>query len=409
MLLVGAANAEELSPAEQELVQLMDAYGAELDDFWTTAEAMGESEPSFDYRKAIVEGRLRDPNAKYIPQLLDLEQRHRGSDAGLLALLHICRRAGGGGWPDEPHQLGWLEALTRFKPYASKLFLAHVAKRIPAAHYRDQAVECLREIAASPDAPKLVSAAATYNLADTLPKRKSVHEVLVNRLQALNAGETAQWPDEREYLLVRLKFYPNEPALTQGADEAIRLLEKLANDPDSPRMQRVVGIDENYRVMRFAEDPAQPLLSEMAAAKLFRTTVLQPGVEAPPLEVELVRGGRWSLADQKGKVVVIQFSFTGCDPCEAMYPDLAEISESRGEAVSVLTILRDEAPDKALDEIAAGKLTWNIAQDGDPGRVTTKWSVESFPTVFVVDRLGRFSAVNLRSDDLKEEVTKLLE
>lgn len=407
--LVGTAHAGELSPAEQELVQLVDSYWVELDEFWTAAEAMGESEPAFDYRTAIADGRLKDPNAVYIPQLLDLEQRHRGSDAGLLALLHICRQAAGGGWPEDPAQVGWEEALPRFQSYASKLFLAHVAKRIPAAHYSDNAVECLRGIAASPEAPALVSASATYYLADTLLRNKRVQGLYRKRLHALDAGEKAQWPDEREEVITRLKLYPPEPALTEGAEEAIRLLEKLASDPDSPRMQGIVGVDANWRVMRFTEDPTQPLLSEMAAAKLFRTTVLQPGVEAPPLEVKLVGGGQWSLADQKGKAVIIQFSFTGCGPCEAMYPDLAEIAESHGNTVSVLTILRDESPADARAGIAAGKLTWNIAHDGNPGHMTTKWSIDSFPTVFVVDQQGRFSALDLRGDRLKEEVTKLLE
>lgn len=401
-------SADDLTQEERELVRTLDSYFGELDKFWADMRGLSDKDPEFDYRKAIADGRLADPNAVYIPILLDFEERHRGSDVGLLALLHICRRAGAGGWPDDPTQVGWEEALDRFGPYTGKLFLARVVKRIPASSYRDKVVTCLRDIASSPDAPPLVTAAAKYYLAETLLDRKRVHDILSRRLESFDAGEEPRWPTQSEHTATTLKYYPAEPALSDGVEEGVRLLEQLAADSSSPRLRRVVGVDKNYRIMRFEEDPAQPLVSEMAAALLFRTTRLQPGVEAPPLEVALVDGSTWSLAEQRGKVVLIQFSFTGCGPCEQMYPDLAEIAQRHGDDVSVLTILRDETPEAALAGQKDGKLTWNIVCDGDPGRVTTKLAIDSFPALFIVDRQGAFAKPYWQSDDLKQQVERLL-
>jgi peroxiredoxin len=154
---------------------------------------------------------------------------------------------------------------------------------------------------------------------------------------------------------------------------------------------------------------SQQLLAERAAAVLFKERQLSIGATAPELEVSLLDNKTWRMADQRGKVVIVQFSFTGCNPCEQMYPDLADLAAKHGRRVEVLTLMSDAAPESALAGVASGKFTWSIALDGSPGRIASKWSVSGFPETYVVDLEGKIADCGLRSDDLREKVGQLLD
>lgn len=71
--------------------------------------------------------------------------------------------------------------------------------------------------------------------------------------------------------------------------------------------------------------------------------------------------------------------------------------------------MRDETHDPSIEAIKAGKLTWKVAWDGRPGRVASRWAVDGFPEVYVIDQEGRVAGVNLRDEKLKAKVAELLE
>ncbi len=191
------------------------------------------------------------------------------------------------------------------------------------------------------------------------------------------------------------------------ARRAMRTVEELAEKSASPRFPDIEGVDERNYIIRISEDNTQPRVAEKAAAALFKQRHLIVGAKAPDLEAPLLNGTTWRMMDQLGKVIVIQFSFTGCGPCEQMYPDLAALAAEYPEQLEILTLMRDETPVSALEGTKSGKLTWSVAVDGKPGRITTKWSVSSFPTIYVVDKNGNIAAEDVRGDALRDEVARL--
>ena len=71
--------------------------------------------------------------------------------------------------------------------------------------------------------------------------------------------------------------------------------------------------------------------------------------------------------------------------------------------------MRDETPDSMLEAVESGKITWNVAWDGKPGRIATRWAVDGFPEVYVIDQHGVVAGVGLRGKMLKAKVAELIE
>jgi hypothetical protein len=70
--------------------------------------------------------------------------------------------------------------------------------------------------------------------------------------------------------------------------------------------------------------------------------------------------------------------------------------------------MTDEKRSDAEEGGSSGKMTWNLHWDGHRGPLATKWAVNGFPTVYIVDPEGRIAASGLRGDELREKVAELL-
>ena len=198
--------------------------------------------------------------------------------------------------------------------------------------------------------------------------------------------------------------------LQQWESEAVALLEELAKTQSSRRWPAVQRVDLNGYLIRIDENRTRewPFISSLAAGVLFKETYLREGKRAPDLNVKLVSGHDWSLAAQSGRVTIIQFSLKGCGPCEDMYPDLREIQQTYGNRVSILSIMADEKVEDTREAISSGKMTWNVYWDGFRGPLATRWSVDSFPKVYVIDAQGHVAASRLRGERLKNVVASLV-
>lgn len=405
-LCAAAPTDNGLTPAEQELVVLMSDYYDKLEVYWN---ARRDYENYDAYQEALAEGRVVDPNAEYIPKLLEFEAAHHGADIGLLALWHVFKEAARGGTVDSPTNVGRREAAAGLAAYAQSELLPTVARVAMLGFHEPAVYESVAEIVKTPTTPDSSRDVLRFLLAtedlETRDRRKREAE----RMKSLRDGAETVTPSELGIREERFRTLPSEDVLRRRCQEAMRTLEELSHDDESPRLSGIEGVDEQWRVIRLTEDPSQPLLAEKAAAVLFKERHLKVGAQAPELEVTLLDDQLWRMADQHGKAVIVQFSFTGCGPCEQMYPDLVGMTAEFGDRLEILTLMRDETPESARDAVASGKMTWSVAHDGAPGRVTTRWSVDGFPTIYVIDREGRISAHGLRGDALRQEVTRLLE
>ncbi|TWU00117.1 Thiol-disulfide oxidoreductase ResA [Botrimarina colliarenosi] len=402
---VQSARNPDLTSAEQELVALMTDYYAALEPYW---HATSELKSREDYDRAIADSTLVDPSAEYIPRLLDFEADHRGDDVGLLALWHVFKEAGRGGGDDAPEVVGRREALSRLPFYAKSNLLSIAGKVTFYGNYEPAAHDAISSLVASETVPKATRDALRFYLANDDLELEDARVRSVQRVEALRSGAKPYRPGELDLHVEWLAKSPSEAEMAARRDAAVATLEQLVADEASPLIPGTKGVDDRWYVIRIIDDPHPQRFADQAAALLFRERHLKVGVVAPDLEVSLLDGEPWRMADQRGKAVVVQFSFTGCGPCARMYPDLADLTTEYGDRLEILTLMRDATPDSALEGVADGKLTWSVALDGDPGRVAREWSVDGFPEVYVIDQVGKIAAIGLPGEALRDEVARLL-
>jgi cytochrome c biogenesis protein CcmG/thiol:disulfide interchange protein DsbE len=141
------------------------------------------------------------------------------------------------------------------------------------------------------------------------------------------------------------------------------------------------------------------------------------GKPAPELAGELITGdGPRTLAEARGRVVIVEFWATFCDPCERSFPKYQELSNRFGDSLAVIAISLDEPVDVkagALQRFAQRTgakfpLLWD--QDGAMKRA---YGPPSLPTSYVIDQSGAIVHVHVKyesgdADKVASEVEELL-
>ena len=142
------------------------------------------------------------------------------------------------------------------------------------------------------------------------------------------------------------------------------------------------------------------------------------GNPAPDFEAKVVTGskGTISLKDFQGKVVLLDFWGTFCEPCKKSFPKLQELNHKyAGKGLRVIGISEDEDDDK--DKIPGFADTYgarfSLAWDGDKA-IAKHYKPETMPSSFVIDRNGivRFAHVGYHDGEeveIEKEIKQLLD
>lgn len=104
-------------------------------------------------------------------------------------------------------------------------------------------------------------------------------------------------------------------------------------------------------------------------------------------------GGKISLADHQGKVVLVYFWATWCPYCRRELPAGVErvARERRGQPFAVLPVNVEEPKDLVASWAKGAGLTIPVLLDYD-GAVARDYRVTATPTVFLIGRNGRLVA-----------------
>ncbi len=125
------------------------------------------------------------------------------------------------------------------------------------------------------------------------------------------------------------------------------------------------------------------------------------GREAPEISVkDWLKGGLASLAEFRGRVVLLEFWATWCKPCQEMFPKLKELHErERSQGLEIIALTRHYmayrgTPESMLEEqqLMLGMVTDHgvdfhvgIAEDE---RLQGIFGANGLPTVILIDRSG---------------------
>ena len=116
-------------------------------------------------------------------------------------------------------------------------------------------------------------------------------------------------------------------------------------------------------------------------------------IDAPEAELPVLgRPGASTLADYRGKVVVMNFWASWCKPCTEELP-LLERTQRRiaPQGATVLGVNYKDVSTDALSFVRRFGLTFPNLRDRD-GRLAERYAARAFPETFVIDRKGRIAA-----------------
>jgi cytochrome c biogenesis protein CcmG/thiol:disulfide interchange protein DsbE len=116
-------------------------------------------------------------------------------------------------------------------------------------------------------------------------------------------------------------------------------------------------------------------------------------IDAPTARLPVLgTGAESSLADYKGKVIVLNFWASWCKPCTEELPLLEKTHKAiSGREALVLGANYQDVSTSALGFVRRFKLTYPSLRDKD-GEFADRYGSRAFPETFVVDRRGRIAA-----------------
>jgi peroxiredoxin len=137
------------------------------------------------------------------------------------------------------------------------------------------------------------------------------------------------------------------------------------------------------------------------------------GAQAPSFSQKTPDGKAVSLADYRGKYVLIDFWASWCKPCRAENPAVTKIyNEYKGRNFDILGVSLDDEKgrEKWLKAILDDQLAWTQVSDlkGWENQVARLYNVQGIPQNFLIDPTGKIVAFNLKGDDLKNTLARYI-
>jgi thiol-disulfide isomerase/thioredoxin len=132
--------------------------------------------------------------------------------------------------------------------------------------------------------------------------------------------------------------------------------------------------------------------------------------QAPPLQLNNLSGNAVDISSFKGKVVVVNFWASWCEPCREEFVELTELQEKYGsKGLVVLAINLAEMKPRILQFLRGNGIpenTLEILLDRN-STVYKTWKARGIPTTFLVGKTGKIEGVWIGAiEDVDSEAVK---
>jgi thiol-disulfide isomerase/thioredoxin len=138
------------------------------------------------------------------------------------------------------------------------------------------------------------------------------------------------------------------------------------------------------------------------------------GGATPPLALQDLAGRRHDLADYRGKVVLVNFWATWCEPCRAEMPSIDRLRRSlQGKPFEVLGVNLAEPLSRIEKYLEDMPLSFPLLRDRDSA-ASKAWKARMLPASYLVGRDGRiryfaYGELDWTSEPVRKKVSELLQ
>ena len=135
----------------------------------------------------------------------------------------------------------------------------------------------------------------------------------------------------------------------------------------------------------------------------------QPGQLAPEFSLKDLRGQTISLVDYRGKVLLLNFWATWCQPCRHEIPEFIQLQNTNPN-LQIVGISLDDSEEPVHTFYNQFKMNYPVAV-GDAGLARRYGGILGLPVTFLIDCGGRISVRHIgevQIPEVTEEITSLL-
>lgn len=139
---------------------------------------------------------------------------------------------------------------------------------------------------------------------------------------------------------------------------------------------------------------------------------LQIGSYAPEISLPNSKDSIINLTSFKGKVVLVDFWASWCNPCRASNPGVLKLYKKyKDKGFEVFAVSIDVKKSAWLKAVKQDRLTYTQVNDntGWYSKVAEQYFVNEIPTSFLLDAGGKIIAIDAEAPDLDKLLKKMLQ
>ncbi|GLU57353.1 hypothetical protein Dfri01_68140 [Dyadobacter frigoris] len=239
---------------------------------------------------------------------------------------------------------------------------------------------------------------------DPIRKEQFLNQYHVNLVTQFDADASPLSFESVRYLYLKASF---DDYVRNGALEPGRVIQNLTKKYDGVIRERLITyalvdkVPENFNVL--LDSALMKTKDPVSLARLKKLAIRRKGLTPFPFNLPDAEGNYVKLEDFKGKLVFVDFWYTGCGGCAGYFSTTLSKAEEHfkdNNDIVFVTISADTGKSLWLKGVKTGKYvsdhSINLFTEGkgDKHPAIAHYNVNSFPSLMLIDKKGKIQEFN---------------